>query len=310
MITKLSSICKVLSLVLLCNILIYGQCKVIKQEIFSPQNKTVKLMATPNNSKNFVFFKTSLRVNTDGAPNSYHPNDLSGKEKAINNICNGIAVYKQGSKKALSCTEAKKVFAQFRDNNWRIPNGYTINWQNVIASKENKPCVFQTGEFQGYFGSLTSLKNDLSGVAGGECGCKNQLDQRIIPAFVMPRGNNALTRFGVSLGDLLFVYNPQNKLASIAIIGDTGPADKLGEGSVGLNMALLGKSQQPKTYQEAIKLDTGTQEMLIAIIPGTKNYKLQKPYTKENIFERVKSWIIEAGFENNEKFIEYLQSCK
>jgi hypothetical protein len=310
MLSKLLPTYGAFSFILLWNFLTYGQCKVIKQENFSPQNKTVKLIATPNNSRNFVFFQTSLRVNTDGAPNSYHPDDLSGTTMAINNICNGVAIYRQGSKVPLSCAETKKVFAQFRDDNWIVPKGYKINWQNVIASKENKPCVFQMGEFKGYFGSLTSLKNDLSGIANGECECKNQLDQRIIPAFVMPRGKDSvLTRFGVGLGDLLFVYNPQNKLASVAIVGDTGPANKLGEGSVGLNMALLGECQQPKTYKEALKLDTGNRDMLIAIIPGTRNYKLQKPYTKENIIERVNAWIIEAGFENNEKFIECLQSC-
>jgi len=59
---------------------------------------------------------------------------------------------------------------------------------------------------------------------------------------------------------------------------------------VALNMTLLGKSQQPKTYAEARALDTGNQKMLVAIIPGSVLYKRERPYTTANIASRMKAW--------------------
>lgn len=304
-------------MVLLSGFAAYGQqCKGLQEGIFQPQNKKVRLvkrLSDTSGSYKIIFFRTSLRVNTDGAPVSYHPQDLRGSQKAINNICNGIAVYKAGSTTPLECPAAREIFAQFRDNNWKVPAGYKIEWQSVIASRvENGrtiPCIFQSGEFKGYFGSLTSLKNDLSGAAAGECGSLNQLDQRVIPAFVIPRGQNVLRDFGAGVGDLLLAYNPRNGNASAAIIGDVGPPKKLGEGSVGLNMTLLGKTSQPVTYSEALQLDTGNDQMLIAIIPRSKTYNLRKPYTKENIIERVEGWIRQAGFADQAEFVNFMKDC-
>ena len=293
----------------------YGQCRVVREGVFTPQNKQVNVVARAGDAAGahpVIFFRTSLRVNTDGAPNSYHPQDLTGSVRAINNICNGISVRRNGA--TLDCARARQVFAQFRDNNFREPAGYRINWQNVIAPTTTAggrtvPCVFRSGEFAGYFGSLTSLKNDLAGANAGECGHRNQLDQRIIPAFVLPGGNNVVRDFGAAVGDLLVAVNPRNNVVSVAVIGDTGPANKLGEGSVGLNMALLGRTEQPRTYREALRLDTGNDEMLIAIIPNSRNFNPQKPFTKENILGRVQNWVERAGFESQENFVNFMRTC-
>lgn len=309
----------------LCVMLSYGvaaqsQCRLLQERTFAPQNRSVKLVARStdaSDSHKVIFFKASLRVNTDGAPNSYHPQDLTGTQKAINNICNGVAVYKllgNGREMKLKCADARQVFAQFRDNNWSVPAGYRIGWQNVLAATSDSngrtiPCIFQAGKFKGYFGSLTSVKNGLTGAGAGECGYLNQLDQRVIPAFVMPGGQNVVRGFGARVEDLLVVYNPRNGAVSAAIIGDTGPAQNLGEGSVGLNMALLQRTTQPTTYRDALSLDTGNNEMLVAIIPNSRSFNPRKPYTRENIAERVKNWMTEAGFASQQDFIAFMQGC-
>lgn len=315
----LSRLCYIVCITLSSSVLAYGQCKLVDQQTFTPQGKKIKLVTNSknmNDSTKIISFKTSLRVNTDGAPNSYHPYDLNGSIKAINNICNGVGVYKikpNGQQIKIQCQEAKQIFAKFRDNDWRVPSDYKIIWQNVIASKTENgktiPCIFQKDAFKGYFGSLTSLQNGLSKENAGECGYRNQLDQRIIPAFVMPSGPNPLSKFGARLGDILAVYNPKNGIVTVAIIGDTGPGSNLGEGSVGLNMALLDKTAQPLTYQDALKLDTSQNEMLIAIIPNSKNFHPQKPFTKENIVDRFQNWLKQAGFTNEQDFVEFIKSC-
>jgi hypothetical protein len=292
---------------------VHGQCTVAQSGIFAPQNKKVKLVHRPDSpTHKVIFFRTSLRVNTDGAPNSYHPQDLKGSVKAINNICNGVSVKRNGV--TLGCARARQVFAQFRDNNFRQPAGTRITWDRVIAATTNAsgrkiPCVFQSGEFAGYFGSLTTLKHGLIGEAAGECAHLNQLDQRVIPAFVMPRGQNIVKTLGAGIGDLLVAFNPANNVVSVAIIGDIGPPEKLGEGSVGLNMILLGKTEQPQTYQQALTLDTGNREMLIAIIPNSRTFNPKTPFTNENLTSRVEQWLTEAGFENQQQFVEFMRSC-
>ena len=168
----------------------YGQCNVIQQGVFAPQQKRVKLVSRPGApAHKVIFFRTSLRVNTDGAPNSYHPQDLSGTVKAINSICNAMSVKRNGQR--LNCQSKIPVIRQFIADNFKAPAGTSISWDNVIAPTKDAngrkiPCVFKSGEFAGYFGSLTSLKNGLTGQAAGECEHLNQLDQRIIPAFVLP----------------------------------------------------------------------------------------------------------------------------
>jgi hypothetical protein len=122
-----------------------------------------------------------------------------------------------------------------------------MTWQNVLAARtegsRKVPCVFTSGEYKGYFGSLTALKNNLSGAAAGECGAANQLDERSVPALVIAGGSNPLKNFGVGTGDLLIAVNPSNGAVQVAVVGDSGPADNLGEGSVALNMSLLNRKR-------------------------------------------------------------------
>lgn len=295
----------------------YGQCRVVRSGVFRPQDqrKSVRLVTRQDDNSgahNVIFFRTSLRVNTDGAPNSYHPQDLTGSVRAINNICNGVSVRRNGV--ALNCRRAREVFAQFRDNDFNVPAGHTINWRNVIAATTNSqgrtvPCVFRSGDFAGYFGSLTSLKNGLGGAAAGECESLNQLDQRIIRALVLPGGRNVVFNFGARVGDLVFAFNPANNVATAAVIGDVGPPSNLGEGSVGLNMTLLGRTEQPTTYRDALRLDTGTSQMLVAIIPGSAAFNLRRPYTNENIDARVQDWLTQAGFAGRDDFIAFMRNC-
>jgi hypothetical protein len=228
---------------------------------------------------------------------SYHPQDLRGKNKALNNICNAIVVKKVASDKNLcftSVSEAIGVFKKFRDTNYQtIPQGYRITWANVLPTiKENGknvPCVFKLGKHKGYFGSLTALKNDLVSDKG-ECEINDQVNPMMVPALVLVGGKNAVKKFGANVGDLLVAYNPKTQLFSSAIIGDTGPKDNLGEGSVLLNMRLLGISVPPTNKAETFKLSIENTQVLVAIIPDSLSFQKVKPYTTENINNRVRNW--------------------
>jgi hypothetical protein len=258
-------------------------------------------------------------VNTDGSPLSYHPQDPRGKDKALNNICNAIVVKNGNSEKNLclskkTFSEAIGIFERFRDTNYQtIAQGYRITWANVLPTiKENGkevPCVFKSGAFKGYFGSLTALKNRLT-VDKGECEINDQVNPMTVPALVLVGGQNVVKNFGAKVGDLLVAYNPKTQLFSAAIIGDTGPKDNLGEGSVLLNMKLLGVTVPPTNKAETFKLSIDNTQVLVATIPASRLFRETKPYTTENINQRVGDWQQESGFATPENFIEFMKSLQ
>jgi hypothetical protein len=267
-----------------------------------------------NEQKKIILFATNLRVNTDGSPRSYHPQDPLGKVKALNNICNAVAIRKQGDKKNLcldhsTFSQAVGIFERFRDSGFEKIPGFQIIWEQVLAKdpKTGKPCIFSSGEFKGYFGSLTALKNELPADKKGECEVNDQVDPLQVPTLVLAGGNNPLQRFGAHKGDLVLAFNPQNQTFSAAVIGDTGPADNLGEGSVLLNMKLLGKTVPPANKTETFKYAVTT-PVLIAVIPESGSFHPAKPYTAENIAQRGADWQKESGFDSQEKFIKFVKS--
>lgn len=284
--------------------------------VATPKNKKVLLLEAAGKNQ-IILFQTNLRVNTDGSPLSYHPQDPRGQRQALNNVCNAIAVRKGNSKENLCLTsfgEAIGVFEKWRDSNYQIiQQGYEITWENVLpAAKDNGksvPCIFKTGDYKGYFGSLTALKNDITSDKG-ECEIGNQVNPMTVPTLVLLGGKNVVKDFGAKVGDLLVAYNPDTQIAISAIIGDTGPEDNLGEGSVYLNMKLLNKTTQPTNKEETFKLSIENSKILVAIIPCSRLFEIKgnKPYIAENIDKRVKDWQTEAGFSTSEKFLEVMKS--
>lgn len=289
----------------------FAQCVVEKSGTFGTEKVVLARPEAAPAGSALAIFKAPMAVNTDGAPNSYHPDDPLGKTIATNRYDNGIAI-RRTDKQATTRAERDKVFGEWRASpTWAVPEGYTISWKNVIAADPSGyPCVFQSGEHKGYFGSLTALGNGLSGAALGECRVNNQLDQRFIPAIVLRGGAaNPLSTYGAKAGDLVVAINPATGVIVPAIIGDTGNGDRIGEGSVALNMKLLGKTEQPKTYADAVKLDTGKADMIIAVIPGSKPYQLKRPYTAQNLSDRISAWATEKQYGSLDALAKAITTC-
>lgn len=289
--------------------------KYINTTVFTPQNKKIVLMQDSLEAK-LILFQTMLQVNTDGTPISYHPFDLRGKTKAINTIGNAVAIKKDGEEgniflKQGYYTEAMSVFEQFRDSDYEItPSGYTIIWKNVLIAEKvggiEKPCILKSGKYEGYYASATSLQNGLT-TNKGDCNCNNQVNPLEVPALVLVGGrNNALKDYGARVGDLLVAYNPENGVVSYAIINDVGPKNKLGEGSVLLNMQLTQNNEFPKTRKDTYQLTTND-KVIISVIPNSRKYNVEKPFTAANIKTRITSWMNENGFSNEEEFVEFLK---
>ena len=156
---------------------------------------------------------------------------------------------------------------------------------------------------------MTNLRNNLTGDKG-ECEINDQINPLVIPALVLVGGRNVVKDFGAKVGDLLVAYNPRTRLFSAAIIGDTGPADNLGEGSILLNMKLTGATSPPTNKAETYKLSIENTQVIIAIIPGSNGFRPGKPFTADNIIRRVVDWLQQSGFATPEKFIEFIKSLE
>lgn len=277
-------------------------CAIQDDKVFAGDQEHVRLARRSDlaAAANLAVFRARMAVNTDGAPTSYHPEDFEGARLAINKIVHGITITRAGGG-TLTNAQKKNVFDAWRNSpGWAVPPGYSISWQSVIAKDAaGRPCIFRSGEHRGYFGSLTATKQGLPASQWGECQVRNQLDLRHVPAIVL-RGPSVspLSTFGARKGDLVLAINPATTPATIvpAIIGDTGNPKRIGEGSVALNMRLLGITAQPRTYSEAVRLDTGNRQMIVAVLPRTENYRPARPYTDANIAERVKAWAQDRGY--------------
>jgi hypothetical protein len=303
-----------------------GQSLKLKESgTFTPQNKKVILYENKE-QKQVIIFKSNIQVNTDGVPTSYHPFDLRGDFIALNTILNGASIYRlkdnvrisnpktpnnfSNAEKKEMRKEAYKVFEKWRDSDYDLvqPEGYKIIWQNVLIPYNGKPCIFRTGKYAGYFASATALKNDLISNKG-ECDCNNQVDPFEIPTLVLAGGNNIVRKFGAGVGDLLVAYNHVSKNLVYAVIGDTGPEENLGEGSVILNMKLKGTTQYPKTRKDTYGLATD-KNIMVCIIPGSKNYKPAKPYSQQNIQSRISGWFSDQGYKTEQEIISFLEQSR
>ena len=253
-------------------------------------------------------FRAPLAVNTDGAPTSYHPDDYAGDRLALNHLDNAIVIQADNGAK-LTLAQRIAVFDHwYRSGNWQVPKGYKIRWQNVIAADAGQPCIFKQ-EHAGYFGSLTALRNGLGGAAAGECGVHDQLDQRFVPSLVLRGSANPLRGWGAAVGDLVLVTNPATGVNVAAVIGDSGDGKRIGEGSVALNRALLTSAPMPANYRQARALDTGTQDMVVAVLPGSRQFERNRPYTQTNLDQRVQAWAVARGYGSVQALAETALQC-
>jgi hypothetical protein len=170
----------------------------------------------------------------------------------------------------------------------------------VLVNKNGKPCIFEKNkQFKGYFASMTAEDNGIKKDTS-ECYCANQLDPFKIPSIVL----NDQIKYGASKGDLVVAYNPINKNIVFGIIGDTGPSGNLGEGSILLNKKL--KGVEISKEKNAVQTLAINDNILICIIPKSKNFKLTKPYTEESIKDRILEWFRIQGYNNENEIIKLL----
>jgi hypothetical protein len=177
-----------------------------------------------DSSTNAIAFASQMQVNTDGAPDSYHPDDIG-----ITHICNGVSL-------GASCTWKPQCLADFRQARAESFRGPTkVCFFAMATDGAGVPIIQGAADPKpGFFVSTTALKQPGQNVRTPRA----QLDSNTVPFAVIPGNWQASGRPGPKLGDVGVAYRRSNDKLAFFVIGDTGPRNKLGEGSVALHQAL------------------------------------------------------------------------
>lgn len=198
----------------------------------------------------------NLRIDADGAPNAYHPDNTPGLDHPGN--------------AGWSSDPSKR-------KHW---------WPSVLVADPadptepahiKRPYIQPDGEFAGFFVSQTAL------VDGGKAKTDVQryVDARHVPYVVMPRAVHAARGTG-TLGDLAAVRCISNGRVCAAVVGDIGPDDHgMGEVSIALAQALAG---QPVNARNGSGQADGPYQ--IVVFPGSR-FKPAWPVVAEQVEARV-----------------------
>ena len=161
------------------------------------------------NSRAYAYQTDFMAIDADGAPNAYHPQDR------------GIDALRNAG----------------------FPNA---GWQSVLVTDPQNPArpfVQNSGEFQGFFLSLTTLQDRTKASTDPA----RYVDARAVPYIVFPGRFVRMAGTG-RLGVLGVARNLTNGQTSPMIFADVGAPDhKLGEVSIKLAENLGGHDVNPRT---------------------------------------------------------------
>jgi hypothetical protein len=173
-------------------------------EHVSPETHKKTAVFRRTGASAIVYF-SGMAIDADGAPNDYHPDDVSGLD----------ALEHAGDGK---------------------------EWWALVTDDNDKPVIQQSGEFKGFYVSMTWLHREDDSYSENEP--SYWVDARTVPYVAVPKTVWQAT--GVHKGDLAYVFNAKTGKASFAIVADWGTEDTLGEGSIALAEA-LGVESSPRT---------------------------------------------------------------
>ncbi|MBC3873305.1 glycoside hydrolase family 75 protein [Undibacterium flavidum] len=212
----------------------------------------------------YLFHTSSVKVDADGAPNAYHPDDTK------------LHCTKGVGFKGLDCP----ANAGYPNQTW---------WPSVLVIDTNNPSLpyiqKAPSEFAGFFVSQTSLFDASKEKNNPE----RFVDSRNIPYLVFPREFHKLAGTG-SMGDFGYATNLTNGKTSAFIVAEIGPRKaKLGEMSIALATSLGGENPNPRTGAGSPK-----GKFLFVVFPKSKTTP-SWPLTSAQIAEKVKPLILEIG---------------
>lgn len=170
----------------------------------------------------YLFTVRHVKVDADGAPNAYHPDDIPL------NCTHGNGF------KGLDCP----ANAGYPGSNW---------WQSALVpdpANPKKAYIQPPGsEFSGFFVSQTSLTDTTK----TKTDPARYVDSRHVPYLVFPGKFRTMAGTG-DLGDIGVAIHTTSGARSFFVVAEIGPRDaSLGEMSIALAQALGGTDPNPRT---------------------------------------------------------------
>lgn len=231
-----------------------GQCPLTPESTFAhAEIGPVKIFRDV--SSNAIAFASQMQVNTDGAPDSYHQNDIG-----ITHICNGISVGSACTWKAQCLPE----YRQARDQAFKGPQ--KICFFGMAADEHGVPLIQGENDPRpGYFVSTTALKQPGRDVRTPQA----QLDSNTVSFAVIPGRWNKTGQPGPRLGDFGVAWRRSSDKLAYFVVGDTGPNNKLGEGSVALHQSLGNDPFQMRYGVRRARKGIGGRDVVYLMFPGS-----------------------------------------
>jgi hypothetical protein len=223
----------------------------------------------------YVYTTAHSRIDADGAPNAYHPDDV-GKN------CT------RDPHRGLDCP----ANAGYPNTGW---------WPSVLLpdpTDETRPFVQPSGPFKGFFVAGTWLE-DPSKPATDPA---RYVDSTKVPYIVFP-GSSFAQHPGTGFkGDVGLAWHLENGTSTAFIVADQGGGAeaKLGEGSIALYEALGGKDINPRTGAGVAR-----GRVRFIVFPGSRrDVQPVWPRTMESIDEQARALLAGIGGE------EVLKGCE
>lgn len=219
-------------------------------------------------SRGPVLFAAPLNVNTDGTSRSYSVDDPGGESFALNRICNAMAGFCQGMSRAARQTRFARL-REARDRNWPadLLSETRLSPDVIPRRADGRVCPEVEVAGRRFLVSSTALFDPR--VSDG-CSMARYVDALSVPALVLQRGPNGFTNRGVRVGDAVVAWRTGLDAPVYAVVGDTGPPDRLGEGSIALNGQLLRRTGEPVNYDQVVR-DYVVPRAHVLVFPGSRD---------------------------------------
>lgn len=130
---------------------------------------------------------------------------------------------------------------------------FAFNTEIVPPTRRGYPCRYgRRSKYAGYFLSSTTLVNQRR-EGDHECPTNLFMNSAVVPFFVIP----AEKLDGIGLGDLAigFLATATSLRVVYGIVGDIGPFNHFGEGSIAFNKTLLGVQKEIANARDVDSLD-------------------------------------------------------
>ena len=213
-----------------------------------------------------------------------------------------------------SAVAAIKAIKDYYLFHWKEKNLTVFFNQGIIpATDRGYPCTFGPGApFPGYFVAATTLTNAQvqqahSELAPKECDPSRYINAEQVPFFILPGGHIGEAK----VGDIVIAHARigNEERFVYGVIGDAGPAQNFGEGSIAFIQELLGTRGEPVMNSAALNaLDIGKDSnvtVAILILGGTKEL-LGGDYSRDNLEKIGKEQFAKWGKADP---IQRLKSC-